>query len=429
MTAFLLGTLGVVVFVVGLAVSIALHECGHMVPAKRFGVRVPQFFVGFGKTLWSKRIGETEYGLKTVPLGGFVKLVGMLPPAKEGARPPRRFGALISDARAAEDELIRPDDDGRLFYQLPVWKKVVVMSGGPLVNIAIAYVLFALLFGFHGASELKPTVSVVSDCVIPASQQRACEPGDPVTPAKAAGFEVGDELVSFNGTVVRDWEQVSGLIRGNGSGDAVVVVERDGREVTLTTATTVSSRPDLEDSDRFVDVGFLGISPTPELVRHGPIWTAGEMVRMTGDVIGALVDMPVKLYGVAQTALGLQERDEEGPMSVVGASRAAGEIASTDLLDNTTKVAGLVSLLAGINIFLGVFNLVPLLPLDGGHIAGALYESLKRRLARLFGRPDPGHADVARMLPVAYVVAGVFIVMTLLLVYVDIVYPIDVIGS
>jgi len=151
-TTVLLFILGVAIFVLALAVSVGLHELGHMIPAKLFGVKVTQYFVGFGRTLWSTKRGETEYGVKALPLGGYVKLVGMLPP-EPGADPHElrqtntgMFTQLISDARSAELEHIAPGDEDRLFYRLPSWKKIVVMAGGPTVNLAIAFFLFRRLW-------------------------------------------------------------------------------------------------------------------------------------------------------------------------------------------------------------------------------------------------------------------------------------------
>ena len=179
--------IGVVLFAVGVAVSIGLHELGHLVPAKRFGVKVTQYFVGFGRTVWSTQRGETEWGLKAIPLGGYVKLVGMLPPAKDDeAQRPRSsntgmFTQLISDARAAEYEHVKPGDEERLFYKLPWWKKVIVMAGGPTVNLVIAFGLFAAIFGLYGTYEPTTTVSVVSKCVIKADEpSRDCTAADPV---------------------------------------------------------------------------------------------------------------------------------------------------------------------------------------------------------------------------------------------------------
>jgi membrane-associated protease RseP (regulator of RpoE activity) len=428
MTA-LLYTVGVLAIVVGLAASIALHECGHMIPAKRFGVRVPQFFVGFGKTLWSVRRGDTEYGVKAFPLGGFVKLVGMLPPAKEGSpRPTGTFGRLISDARAAEAEHVRPGDEDRMFYRLPWWKKVIVMAGGPTVNLVISFLLFGAVFWLHGVAETTTKVGSVADCVIAVKAgdaPRACRSTDPVAPSKLAGLEVGDKIVSYDGTSITSYSQLQKLIRATPKRTVAIVVVRDGQRRTLTATTQLNSLPASDGSTQTVDVGYLGISPAEEDVAKGPVYTLQQMADYTGQTFEALGNLPNKLWGVAKTVVGQQKRDPTSPMSVVGVSRVAGEVASDKQIDGGDRIALVVTLLAGVNLFVGMFNFVPLLPLDGGHIAGALYEALRRGLARLRRRPDPGHFDVAKLLPVAYVMAGALLLMTVLLVWADIVAPVS----
>ena len=431
--------LGVLLFVVGLAASIGLHEVGHLVPAKKFGVKVTQYFVGFGKTMWSTRRGETEYGVKAIPLGGYVKLVGMLPPAPGEEKSGRirksntgMFTQVISDARSAEYELVNEGDEDRLFYKLPWWKKVIVMAGGPTVNLVLAFLLFGSVFMIHGAWMTTTTIDEVSDCVIATTpesvreEQRECTGQDPVAPAKEAGLQAGDQVVSFNGVEVASWEEFSGLIRANNDGDATIVVERDGEEVTTTTNTTVSARPEsVENPERIVEVGFLGVQPEVVLERQGPVFVVTTMGDYTWRTVKAIGEMPVKLVGVAKAAIGLEERADDSPMSVVGASRVAGEVASEKTIPVADRFFSLLMLLGGVNLFVGMFNFVPLLPLDGGHIAGALYEALRRGLARVFRRPDPGYFDTAKLLPIAYVMASVILVMSVVLVYADIVAPVQ----
>ncbi len=433
----LLYTLGVVLFVVGVAASIGLHELGHMIPAKRFGVKVTQYFIGFGKTVWSTRRGETEYGVKAIPLGGYVKLVGMLPPGSGQDAGDERlrvrksntgmFTQLISDARAAEYELVEPGDEERLFYRLPWWKKVIVMAGGPTVNLVLAFLLFGGVFMLHGVLEPKTTVDQVSDCVVAASEgDRACADADPVAPAKQAGLRSGDRIISMNGTAVTSWDQFTELIRANDAGTAVIVYERDGQKHTTTTNTTVSPRPSTDDPAKLEEVGFLGVTPVFEREKQGPVFVITTMGDYTWQTLKALGQMPGKLVEVSKAAVGLEERQQDSPMSVVGASRVAGEMASNQEVPAGDRFVSLIMLLGGINLFVGMFNFIPLLPLDGGHIAGALYEAVRRGIARLLRRPDPGYFDVAKLLPVAYVMAGVILVMSLVLVYADIVAPVRI---
>ena len=429
----LLYLLGVLLFALGVAASIGLHELGHMVPAKKFGVKVTQYFVGFGRTVWSTRRGETEYGLKAVPLGGYVKLVGMLPPARgEDPTLVRKsntgmFTQLISDARAAEYELVQPEDEPRLFYRLPWWKKVIVMAGGPTVNLVIAFVLFAGIFGIHGTYEPTTTVGVVSQCVVPAQERdRACTPSDPRSPAAVAGLRPGDRIVSFNGTQINDWLQLVTLIRANENGKAVIGYERDGQLHTASTNTTVKSVQSLSDQTKYLQAGFLGVESTAVRQRHGVLYTLDQMGSMTWGTVQALGTLPVKVWGVAKAVVGAEPRAQDSPVSVVGAGRVAGQVASDSASPLAERIVFLISLLAGLNLFVGMFNFIPLLPLDGGHIAGALFEGARRGVARLRGRPDPGFVDVAKMLPVAYAMAAVLLLMSVVLIAGDIVAPISI---
>jgi membrane-associated protease RseP (regulator of RpoE activity) len=447
MTA-LLYVSGVVIFVLAILASIGLHELGHMIPAKAFGGKVTQYFIGFGPTIWSRQKGETEYGIKAIPLGGYVKIVGMLPPDKEHAGKVEYdddgnrvvtvrksntglFAQLISDARAAEWETITAEDEHRLFYRMPWWKKVVVMAGGPTVNILIAFVIFAGLFatyGNPGDEVIHPTVSKVEACVVPAAEDgRVCTSADPVSPAYQAGLKPGDRFVSFNGTPVHDWTDMQNLIRSNRNGAATIVVERGGRQVTLETNTMVTPRPtDEKHPTELTPVGFLGVSPTVSYTTGGPLYTVQQMGGLAKESGQALATLPVKVWGVAEAIAGVKPRDRNSPVSVVGGGRLAGEAASAQDFPLQDKLVSLLGLVAGFNFFIGLFNFVPLLPLDGGHIAGALWEAVRRGFARLRRRPDPGYVDVAKLLPVAYVVASFLLVMGVVLIVGDLVVPVQV---
>ena len=421
---------GVLIFVFGVIASIALHEVGHMYPAKKFGVKVTQYFVGFGKTIWSIKRGETEYGIKAIPLGGYVKMVGMLPPAK-GQDPTEvrntntgLFTQLISDARDAEYEHVAPEDEPRLFYRKAWWQKLIVMSGGPMVNVFLAVVLFAIVFMGFGALTPTTTVQAVSDCAISDTEAgRACTDKDPLTPAKKAGLEAGDRIVTFNGAEITSWDQLSSTIRDNGDKVASIGYERDGVVETKNIKTSVLARVSVNDPDKIEDVGFLGVAPTTRYERQGPVFVAEQIwdyTKATGDVI---IHLPQRMVAVTKAAFGA-EREADGPISVVGASRVAGEMVTVD--DPTWFERGirLLSLLAAVNLFIALFNFIPLLPLDGGHIAGALWEAIRRGWARLRKLPDPGYVDVAKMLPVAYVVGSLLMIMSVILIYADIVNPV-----
>ena len=430
---------GVVVLLVGLLASIALHEVGHMVPAKRFGVRVSQYMVGFGPTLWSRTRGETEYGLKAIPLGGYVRLVGMYPPAEAvGATPGRgRFSGLIDAAREQSAEEIRPGEDHRAFYRLSAPKKVVVMLGGPVMNLLIAVVLIAIVFvGIGTAGAPTTTVGTVGTCVLPADApaDRECTAADPQVPAVAAGLQAGDTIVSWGGTPIESWQQIQAAIAATPGTDIPVVVERDGAEVTLRVSPVTVDRPvrdedgavvyDADGALQLAPQRYVGFSPTSALERQ-PI---GEVLPAVGDAVwqtGAIVvTLPARLVDVVQATIGQEERDTTSVVGPVGVGRFAGEIAEAPGLDLGQRVASMLGLLASLNIALFVFNLIPLLPLDGGHVAGAVWEGGRRQLARWRGRARPAPADVARMMPVAYGVFVLLAVVGLVLMYADFAAPV-----
>ncbi len=410
--------------------SIALHEIGHLVPGKRFDVKTTQYFVGFGKTLWSRRRGETEYGIKAIPLGGYVRFVGMYPPSRDRPGQVRSartgiFQTMADNARAAEWETIQATDDGRLFYQKKSWQKIVIMAGGPTMNLLLAFVILFGVTASYGVFRSQMTINRVQECIVAAdATDRSCA-GKPPTPAVLSGIQPGDEVVAFNGTPVSSWDEVSQLIRANLDQPAQFSVVRAGQRVELPAVPTViTGVPDRYDPSKRVAAGFFGVEPVVVRERGGPIVVLGDMWTMTKQTAVALAQFPVKVYYTAYNLVTGRPRDMYGPMSIVGASRAAGEIASTDQIDAAAKVATVFTVLGAVNLFVALFNFIPLLPLDGGHIAGALYEALKRALARLFRRPDPGYVDTARMLPIAYAVGLVILVSGVVLILADVIDPI-----
>jgi membrane-associated protease RseP (regulator of RpoE activity) len=433
-------TVGVVVFALGVAISIALHELGHLIPGKLFNVKVTQYFVGFGRTLWCRQKGETEYGLKAIPLGGYCKLVGMVPPNAEEAqadeavvrsRRTGMFAQLVSDAKAAEYEAVAPEDHDRLFYNKPWWQRVIIMGSGVAINIVLAFFIFAIAFMGIGVQTATTTIGGVSQCVIAVTKAnldeaaRPCRSTDPEAPAKTAGFLPGDRIVSFNGTAITDWVQVQKEIRANGAERATVVVERDGETVTLQPTTVATTVTALDDSSKITQAGFLGVVPTTEKQRQGVGYVFSTMATGTWQTIETIGQLPQKLYHVARAAVGLEKRDVNGPISIVGAGRVAGEVASQHHVSFSDRAFQILALLAGLNLFLGLINLVPLPPFDGGGIATTLYETVRRAFARLRGRPDPGGVDSAKLLPVTYVMAGLILLMSIILIYADIVAPVS----
>ena len=447
--------LGVLFMATGVALSIALHEVGHLVPAKRFGVRVTQYMVGFGPTMWSRRRGETEYGVKALPLGGYIRMIGMFPP-RPGQDPGTvrvsstgRFSQLVDEARAASLEEVRPGDEDRVFYKLSVPKKVVVMLGGPVMNLLIGVFLLTILVTVHGVATAQPgaVVTSVSQCVVPVTEvgdATTCT-DQPQTPALLAGKQPGDQIRSIAGEPVDDTRDVGAIIRPRVGEPVDLVVERDGERLTLTATPIRNVVPVLADdgtpvtnpdgTTRTTEAGFLGVRSTApvDYVAQPVTAVPGIVWGFVSQTAQALVHIPERMVGVWNAAFSGAEREVDSPMSVVGVGRVAGE-ASGGKYDSFVgesvgdKLWFLVGLLAALNFMLFVFNLIPLLPLDGGHVAGALWEGLKRTVARLRGRPDPGYVDVAKALPLAYTVSMVLLGASLLLIYADLVKPINLGG-
>ncbi|MFI0722466.1 M50 family metallopeptidase [Streptomyces sp. NPDC021224] len=432
----LMTVLGIVVFAVGLMVSIAWHELGHLSTAKLFKIRVTQYMVGFGPTVWSRKKGETEYGFKAVPLGGYIRMIGMFPPGEDGritARSTSPWRSMIEDARSAAFEELQPGDETRLFYTRKPWKRVIVMFAGPFMNLILAFGLALSVFMGIGVAKDTTTVASVSDCVIAQTDvakrdaDNPCQATDRVAPAKLAGLRPGDRFLEFNGRPVKDWAQLSQDIR-TGVGQATIVVERDGKRVTLHPVITTNEVPKTDSDGQPTDhgtviAGFLGFSPASQispLSFTGSVNYMGDMARQGVD---SLLRLPQRIPDLWRATFEGAPRKADSPMGVVGAARVGGEVFSLHepAID---RIATMVILVAGFNLSLFLFNMLPLLPLDGGHVAGALWESLRRHTARVFRKPDPGPFDVAKLMPVAYVVAGIFVCFTLLVLIADVVNPV-----
>ena len=409
--------LGVTIFALGILVSVCLHEAGHLLTAKAFGMKATQYFAGFGPTVFSFRRGETEYGLKAIPAGGFVKIVGMTP---------------LEDVPEA--------DRDRAFWRFPLWQRTVVLVAGSATHFLLAVVVFyiaAVTTGLPNPAaqsfdplRADPVVGEVTACVVPGYDLakdgglRACREGDPAGPAQAAGLRRGDRVLAVDGAKVTTYGALVEAIRDTPPGPVEITYERDGVERSATAQLVATQRPPVGNPQgELRTVSAIGLAvATPRIELHygaaaaapASVWYLGQSVRLTFEAIGAFPSKIPKLLD----AIGGQERDPETPISVVGASRVGGEAVELGL------PIVFLALLGGLNVFVGVFNLFPLLPLDGGHVAVAWFERVRSWLAARRGRPDPGRVDYNKLMPVTYVVILLFGGLTLLTLTADIVNPI-----
>ena len=394
----MLFVLGVVLFALGIAVSIALHEAGHMYAAKAFGMRVRRYFIGFGPSVFSFRRGETEYGLKAIPAGGFCDIAGM----------------------TALDE-VTPEEAPRAFFRKPTWQRVVVLAAGSITHFVIGMVLVYALAVTAGLPNLRnlPVVGQLSCAANQVSPTALadCAPGVPA-PATAAGLRTGDRLVSVAGRPTPSWPDAVTAIRA-AAGPTAVVVERDGQELGLTVDVARVTRID-PATGATVTVGAIGAGQQT-VFDYGPLTAVPATLDFTGQMFGnvwqGILSFPERIPALWE-ALNGGERDENTPVSVVGASIIGGDAAERGLWEY------FVLLLALLNFFIGVFNLLPLLPLDGGHIAVNLYERVRDGVRARLGKSKMPPVDYTRLLPLTYLVILVGGAVSLLTLAADIVNPI-----
>ncbi len=419
--------LGILIFLVGIAFSVGLHELGHYLPAKKFGVEVRQFMIGFGPTIFSRRRGETEFGVKAFPLGGYILMSGMYPPAKKPYR--GLFANWINEARR-EVESQENVSEERKFYRLSGPKKITIMLGGPVMNLLLGTLLIVASLSGIGTLQNSLTVDQVYPCMESAVESE-CPEGSAATPAKLAGLQSGDEVKAVNGQTVSSWHEVTALLEDNSS--STLTVERNGTDVTINITPVFMERA-VYDSLGNLELDAQGnpvteLSPVLGIRLLGVTKPVGldQSLAYAGASLASMaafiLELPQQIYEVTLSTVGITERDPYGAVSIVGVGQLAGELTSADIgID--AKLSSLLLLLGSLNLVLFVFNLVPLLPLDGGHVVGAVYESAKRRVAKQFRGKDPGPIDTAKALPLAYFVWVVLIFTGILLILADLINPI-----
>ncbi|MBO0803171.1 MAG: site-2 protease family protein [Nocardiopsaceae bacterium] len=403
------------IFVAALLFSVMFHETGHFVTAKKFGMKCTRYFVGFGPTLWSITRGETEYGIKALPLGGFVKIIGMT---------------------SMEDD-VDPADEPRSFRKAPGWQRIIVLAAGSFMHFVLAaLIVFGLALGIGiqtPSSSAKP--GTIEACLPPTWQAGVngytCTAKDPESPAKRAGLRVGDLVTSFDGKHVANWQQFTTAVAAVKPGTTVpMTVRRDGRTVSLhITPTALKGRPQSKASDGRPE-GYIGVvasyyyQPTSVLSAvklvgssfSQEITGTGRALAQVPAAIPYLFDKNVKRSSTPAGNIG----------SVVGAAEQAGQAAAQNA-GWQYKVSNILLIIAALNIIIGVANLfLPILPLDGGHVALIIWERIRAWIARLRGRPDPGLVDIQKVIPVSLCVFAVLVLFSLTLIAADIINPVNI---
>lgn len=389
--------IGVIAFVVALLLSVMIHEAGHYLTAKRFGMKVTEFFVGFGQKIWSTQRGETEFGVKAIPAGGYCRIAGMTP----------------------REELSEADAD-RAFVKAGVTQRLIVLGAGSFLHFVIGFVLLLALFSAIGITSLTNQVERVSDC-IPQTATELCSSKSTPSPAKNAGILAGDQIISINGVEYTEWAQAVRVIRSSAGKQLDITVNRNGGLIDILVT------PAFRDLDG-EKIGVIGVINKVGTVTYAPIPAVIKAGSFTLEILQnsltALISLPSKIPDLINQTFGNEERDPEGLVGVVGVARVSGETAETKALTGREKIATFVLIIASLNLFVGMFNLLPLLPLDGGHMAVAIADGVRNTRAKAKGLAKPAPFDVERLTPITMVVFVLMASLSLLLLTADILNPV-----
>lgn len=376
--------IGVLAFVIALLFSVMVHEFGHYLTARRYGMRVSEFFLGFGTRIWSRKRGETEFGIKAIPAGGYCRIEGMTP----------------------SDEM--PDGEAdRAFYRASSGRKLIVLGAGSFLHFVLGYLMLFTLLAVVGVNQVLPEInSVVKNSA-----------------AEAAGFQKGDEIIAINGDRSTDWPKQLSKIRNSQGRELKFTIKRGGVEQTISAAPRMAK---IEDgSSRYV----LGIINEFGTKRVGPAQSFLAAGSLTGRFITAsaksLVQLPTKIPALWGQTFGGEKRDADGPVGVVGVARVSGQTAANGELTTTERIGTFILIVASLNIFVGLFNLLPILPLDGGHMAVAIADEIRALIARIRRKERPAAIDVQVLTPITAAVFVVLAALTILLLIADIFNPIS----
>ena len=373
--------LGIIAFVLALLISVMFHELGHFLTARKFGMRVSEFFVGFGRRIWSITRGETEYGIKAIPAGGYCRIEGMTP----------------TDHMPAGEE-------GRAFVKASSAKKLIVLGAGSTAHFILGFLLiFSIFFGV-GYTTITPVISQIAQGSV----------------ADGAGFKAGDEILSINGKTVTNWQNDAKLIGQSKGSEMRFVVLRDGKKVVINAAPAYNA-----DAKRYM----LGVVTALGTERDSFTKSISESSHatwvLTKESAKSLIAIPSKVPQLVRETFMHEKRDPNGLVGVVGAARVSGQAVGSDKLNNNERLATFILLVASLNIFVGLFNLLPILPLDGGHMAVAIADEVRALFARTRRKPRPAPIDVNVLTPITGVVVVLLGILTVLLVVADIINPVS----
>ena len=376
--------LGILAFIFALLFSVMVHEFGHYLTARRFGMRVSEFFLGFGKRIWSYQRGETEFGIKAIPAGGYCRIEGMTP-----------------------DDEMPEGESHRAFYLASSAKKLIVLGAGSFLHFVLGYLLLLLLLVGVGVNQVLPVINSVSAN----------------SAAAAAGFQKGDEIISIDGDRSTDWQDQLDKIRNSKGRDLTFVVKRDGIEQQIIAAPRMT---DIDDGTSRYVLGIINEFGTKRLDPVTSVTTAAKLTwSFTTASAKALVQLPTKIPSLWGQTFGGEKRDENGLVGIVGVARVSGQAAASGELSTSERIGTFILIVASLNIFVGLFNLLPILPLDGGHMAVAIADEIRAFIARLRGRARPAGIDVKVLTPVTTVVFVILALLTVLLLIADIFNPIS----
>ena len=374
--------LGILGFVIALLLSVMIHEFGHFITARRFGMKVSEFFLGFGAKIWSTQKGETEFGLKAIPAGGYCKIEGMTP-----------------------GDVMPEGEESRAFYRAKSGRKLIVLGAGSLLHFVLGYILLFVLFAGIGTNQLLPTINEVVKG----------------SAAQSAGILAGDEVLAINGVEVKDWYNDVQVIRNSKGAPLTLLIKRGSEQISISASAKLET---IEGQERYV----LGIINEVGIKRAGPIKALKNSGIVTKDflveIVKSLIKLPSKIPALWGQTVGGQTRDPNGLVGVVGVARVSVQAVGSDALSITERLSTFILIIASLNIFVGLFNLLPILPLDGGHMAVAIADEIRAFIARLRGRPRPAAIDVTVLTPITMVVFVILAALTVLLLVADIVNPV-----